>query len=107
MNTICNTDVLSVPIIEDIKAGTAVNFSGGIAKTEKILGICEVDTNAGDVAPVRVLGTCIVTVGANVVKGDKLVANAEGKMIKATNEEYYEGYALDDGSETVTMIRGI
>lgn len=107
MNTECSSTVLSIKAAEDIAAGMAVNFKGEIAKSEKALGICVVDTDAGEVAPVRVLGCCTVQVGAAVEKGDKLVAGAAGKMIKATTETYYEGYALEDGSSETVMIRGI
>lgn len=107
MNTTVNSDVITIRVSEDIQAGLAVNFAGGVAKTEKALGICIADTDSGDVAPVKVLGACFVSTGAAVKKGDKLVADAAGKMIKATAEAYYEGYALEDGTNSTVMIRGI
>jgi hypothetical protein len=109
MNTYNNSTVLSIPINEAIKCGVAVDFSGAIAKNKKALGICTVDTDADDIAPVKFLGSVLALAGGAISKGDKVVTDTNGCMIKHTSEDYYEGYAAEDATagSMFELLRGI
>lgn len=109
MNTYNNSTVLSIPISEEIKCGVAVDFTGAIAKSKKAMGICTVDTDANDIAPVKFLGSVLALAGGAISKGDKVVTDANGCMIKYTSEDHYEGYAAEDATagSLFELLRGI
>ena len=109
MNTSNNSTVLSIPVTDAVKVGVAVDFTGAIAKNKKAMGICIVDTDANDIAPVKFLGSVLALAGGAISKGDKVVTDANGCLIKHTSEDYYEGYAAEDATagSLFELLRGM
>lgn len=98
--------VTSVDLPRFLFAGLA----GGLcAAGAKALGSVAADTEAGGVAPVNVLGICLVTAGAAIAAGAEVQSDANGKAItKAAGVG--NGFALDaaaaDG-DVIRIVRGI
>lgn len=109
MNTWNSNNVVTIQVADSVVVGQAVNFAGGIANSEKVLGICMADIEKDDFAPVKVIGSVLALAGGTIAKGDKLVSDSAGRMIKHTSEDFYEGYAMTDAAEgnLFEMVRGI
>jgi hypothetical protein len=87
-----------------------VDFNGAICTAgAKAYGICDVETDLGQFAPVGVLGIFLVESGGVVTKG-AVTSDATGKAVNLTTTEAVNGYALDEASadgEIIRIIRGI
>jgi hypothetical protein len=68
------------------------------------LGVCRVSGVSGDKAPVDVLGTAVVEVGAAVALGASLKADASGRAITWATSGAKVGIALEAASASGQMI---
>lgn len=87
-----------------------VGFDGNpCADGAVALGAAEVDTDAGNMAPINVTGILLVEAGAAVAVGVEVQSDASGRVIpKAAGIS--NGYALDaasDAGELIRIVRGI
>jgi len=83
-----------------------VGFDGNIcAAGAKALGICDVETDANQQAPVATLGILLVETASAVTQGSKICSNADGKAVQVTGTEEVNGYAIDSASGTGEIIR--
>ena len=101
----------SVEATATLTTQTFVGLDGGICKNgAKAYGVCDADTDKGQLAPVAVLGILLVKAVGVITKGVKVTSNAEGKEIPVSSSEEVNGYALDDASgdgDIIRIVRGI
>ena len=77
-----------VPVVAtaDVEAFRFVKLAGAKAGAgEKAIGISDYQFLNGETGSVVALGTCLLTLGGTVTKGDKLKSDANGKGVVATN----------------------
>lgn len=95
----------------DLPKQRFVGFDGNICKAgAKAYGICDVETESGQYAPVSVLGILLVEAGGTITANTKITSDANGKAAAITSTEEVNGYALDSASadgDTIRIIRGI
>lgn len=75
----------------------------------KALGVAEVDTDAGNMAPANVLGILLVEAGASVAARAEVQSDAAGRAIAKT-AGISNGIALDAAAgagEVIRIVRGI
>lgn len=87
-----------------------VSFDGNISKAgEKAYGICDVETEAGQYAPVVLTGILLVEAGGSITVGAEVTSDENGRAIAATSEQKINGYAMDEGSEgdIIRIVRGL
>lgn len=100
----------SVVAVVDLPRFLFAGFTGDLcAAGAKALGSVAADTEADGVAPINVLGICLVTAGAPIAAGAEVQSDANGKAItKAAG--IGNGYAMDaataDG-DVIRIVRGI
>ncbi|NLO90675.1 MAG: DUF2190 family protein [Elusimicrobia bacterium] len=76
--------VASIIAAVDLAAGRFVGFDGNLCGANaKALGVAEVDTAAGEAAPVQHSGIGLVVCGGSVSKGAALASDANGKAVTA------------------------
>lgn len=100
----------SVKAAENLPKQRFVSFDGKVSKAgEKAYGICDVETEAEQYAPVGVYGILLVESGGNITTGSPLTSDASGKAIIAGDNQAINGYALNDAAESdiIQIIRGI
>lgn len=86
------SSVRAFPCQVALGKGVAVKFSGGYivaatAGTDKIIGVTDVDNDAGQDAHVRLrsgAGTAIFRAGGNIAVGDYVTATTAGEHIATT-----------------------
>ena len=94
---------------EDLAKQVFVDFEGNICTAgKKAFGVCDVETNKDQIAPIAVLGILLVVAGGTITKGSNITSDANGKAVVVTSTEAINGYALDDGSEgeVIRIARG-
>lgn len=100
----------SVVALVDLRRFRFAAFNGGVcAAGAKSLGSVAADTEADNVAPVDVLGICLITAGGAFTAGDQVESDAEGRAIKLTTGAN-NGIALDAATaagDVVRIVRGI
>jgi len=103
-------------LIDSIKAAVNlpkqrfVDFTGNICtEGAKAYGVCDVETDAEQLAPVGVIGVLLVEAGGAITTGSAVTSDANGKAIASNDTQSVNGYALDDGAEgeIIRVIRGI
>jgi len=104
-------------LIDSIKASTNlpkqrfVGFDGGICVAgAKALGICDVETDADQQAPIGVIGILLVEAGGTITQGTAITSDASGRAIVALEAQKINGYAQDAASaegEIIRIVRGI
>lgn len=100
----------SVVALVDLPRFLFAGFNGGLcAAGAKAYGTVAADTEADSVAPINVLGICLVTAGGAIAAGAEVQSDANGKAItKAAGVG--NGYAVDaataDG-DVIRIVRGI
>lgn len=104
-------------LIDSIKAQTDllkqrfIDFDGNICSAgEKAYGVCDVETESGQYAPVAILGILLVETGGAVPAKNKVTSDATGRAVSITSTEEINGYSLDSASasgEIIRIIRGI
>ena len=102
-------------LIDSLKANTDlpkqvfVDFEGNICTAgKKAFGVCDVETDKDQLAPIAVLGILLVVAGGTITKGSNITSDANGKAVVVTSTEAINGYALDDGNEgeVIRIARG-
>lgn len=100
----------SVVALVDLPRYHFAGLGGGLcAAGAKALGTVEANTEADGVAPVNVLGICLVTSGAAFAAGDQVESDVNGRAVKL-NTGASNGYALDASTasgDVVRIVRGI
>src|SRR5574344_1263984 len=88
-----------------------VGFDGGLCATgAKAYGVCDVETESGQQAPIGVLGILLVEAGGAITQGANVTSDATGKAVAIANTEKVNGIALDVATaagEIIRIIRGI
>ncbi len=102
-------------LIDSLKANTDlpkqvfVDFEGNICTAgKKAFGVCDVETDKDQLAPIAVLGILLVVAGGTITKGSNITSDTNGKAVVVTSTEAINGYALDDGNEgeVIRIARG-
>lgn len=93
----------------DLPKQVFVDFEGNICTAgKKAFGICDVETDKDQLAPIAVLGILLVVAGGTITKGSNITSDENGKAVVVTSTEAINGYALDDGNEgeVIRIARG-
>lgn len=100
----------SVVALVDLPRFLFAGFDGGLcAAGARSLGPVAADTEAGSVAPVDVLGICLVIAGGAVAAGAEVQADALGRAVTLA-EGKSNGTALDAAAavgDIIRIVRGI
>ena len=99
----------SITAAEDLTKQRFVDFTGAICKSgEKAYGICDVDTDSGQLAPIAVFGVLLVEAGDTIAVGDSISSDDEGKAVVTADGAEINGYALDEGVSggTIRILKG-
>ena len=103
-------------LIDSIEAATNIdehrfigfdgNYCGAGAKA---LGVCDVSTEQGQIAPVGVLGIFLVEAAENITAGNKIASDSTGKAVVVSNNAEINGYSLDTAQTgaLIRVVRGI
>lgn len=100
----------SVKAAVDLPKQKFIGFDGNIcAEGVKALGISDVEIEAGQYAPVGVLGVLLIEAGGTITAGAKVTSDENGNAITATESQAINGYALDSAivGEVIRIVRGI
>ncbi len=88
-----------------------VGFDGGVCTAGvKAYGVCDVETDLGQLAPVGVLGVLLIEAGGAIAQGASVTSDATGKAVAITSTEKVNGTALDAATasgEVIRIVRGI
>lgn len=82
------------------------NYCGANAKA---YGISDVEIEAGQYAPIAVIGILLVQTGGTITAGTRVASDANGNAVTYTTGEA-NGYALDSSTgagEIIRIVRGI
>lgn len=100
----------SVVALVDLPRHVFVGLDGGVcAAGAKSLGTVAVDTEADNVAPVNVLGICLVTAGAAITVGAEVESDGDGQAITLAAGKS-NGIAMDAAAaagDVIRIVRGI
>ena len=84
----------------DLQKQRFVDYDGNTcAKGVRAYGICDVETDKGQLAPIGVIGVLLVEAGGTITKGAAVTSDANGKAIAQTSSDEINGYALDAATE--------
>lgn len=100
----------SVLATADLPKQRFISFNGAVSGAgEKAYGICDVETESGQYAPVATIGILLVEAGGTITVGSEITSDANGKVVTLGDNQKSNGYALDDGAEgdVIRIIRGI
>lgn len=100
----------SIKAEENLEKQRFIGFDGRHCTAgAKALGICDVETEKDQYAPVAILGVLLIQAGGDIDVGDKITSDATGKAVKVTTTEEINGYALDsaESGEVIRIARGI
>lgn len=100
----------SIKAAVDLPKQRFVGFDGNIcAEGAKAFGISDVEIEAGQYAPVGVLGIFLVEADGNIAAGNAVASNNDGKAVVAAESQIINGYALDTAltGEVIRIVRGI
>lgn len=88
-----------------------IGFDGNLCTAGvKAYGICDVETDAGQFAPVAVLGILLVESGGAIAAKAKITSDASGRAVAITSTEEVNGYAIDAATaagDVIRIVRGI
>ena len=88
-----------------------VDFDGNICPAgAKAYGVCDVDIDAGQYAPIAVLGVLLIEAGGAIAAKSKITSDVNGRAVTVISTEAINGYALDAASalgEVIRIVRGI
>ena len=75
----------------------------------KALGVCDVETESGQLAPIGVLGIFLVEAAGNITAGAAVTSDANGKAVTVGNNDEINGYSLDAAQtgSIIRIVRGI
>lgn len=96
----------SIKAQADLPKQRFINFSGNICGAgAKAFGVCDVETEKDQFAPIAVLGILLVESGSTINQGVKITSDAQGRAIPVTASEEINGYALDAATASGEIIR--
>ncbi|WP_028684140.1 capsid cement protein [Pseudomonas chlororaphis] len=102
--------ITSVVALVDLPRYLFAGFTGALcAAGAKALGTVQADTEADNVAPVSVLGICLVTAGAAVAAGVEVESDASGRAVTLATGKA-NGIAMDAATaagDVIRIVRGI
>ncbi|QZP26217.1 DUF2190 family protein [Pseudomonas mosselii] len=100
----------SLVALVDLPRHRFAGLDGGLcAVGAKSLGTVAADTEAGNTAPVDVLGICLVSAGGAITAGAEVESDASGRAVTRTTGKA-NGIALDAAvaaGDVVRIVRGI
>ena len=95
----------------DLPKQRFVGFDGNIClASKKAFGICDVETEKDQFAPIAVNGILLVESGSAITQGGEVTSDNQGRAIAITASEDVNGYALDAATaagEIIRIVRGI
>jgi len=101
----------SIKAQADLPKQRFVGFDGNLcAAGAKAFGICDVETEKDQFAPIAVNGILLVESGSAIAQGAKVTSDNQGRAIAITASEEVNGYALDAATaagEIIRIARGI
>lgn len=100
----------SITAAEDLPKQRFIDFTGLICKSgQKAFGVCDVETDSEQLAPVGVIGILLVEAGDTIAAGDSISSDDEGRAVVTSDSAEVNGYALDDGTagEIIRIIKGV
>lgn len=100
----------SIKAAENLPKQRFIDFSGNICKEgAKAFGISDVEIDAGQYAPIGVLGIFLIEAGGTITAGSGITSDANGKAVTVSDNQTINGYALDDAAdgEIIRIVRGI
>ena len=100
----------SIQALEDLPKQRFVSFEGEVSSAgEKAYGICDVETEAGQFAPVGITGILLIEAGSDITVGSEITSDASGKAVVIANNQASNGFALDAGTsgDVIRIVRGI
>ena len=72
----------------DLPKQVFVDFEGNICSAgKKAFGVCDVETDKDQLAPIAVLGILLVVAGGTITKGSNITSDANGKAVVATSSD--------------------
>jgi len=94
----------------DLDKQRFVGFDGNYCTANaKALGVCDVEIEAGQYAPVALFGILLVKTAGAITAGDKIASDANGcAVVFSTGES--NGYSIDTAvgaGEVIRIARGI
>ena len=95
---------------ENLEKQRFVGFDGKTCSAgAKALGVCDVETEKGQYAPIGVIGIFLVEAGDDIDAGDEITSDADGRAVIVARNEIPNGYALDSAEEgdVIRIVRGI
>lgn len=102
--------ITTVKATTDINQQRFIGFDGSYCTAgAKALGVCDVDTEKGQKAPVATIGTLLVECGGTIAIGDSVASDSDGKAVKLTASAISNGYSRDEGElgDLIRIERGI
>lgn len=100
----------SIKAAVDLDKQRFIGFDGNYcAENAKALGVCDVEIESGQFAPVALFGILLIKTGGSITAGSKVASDASGYAVTFTTGES-NGYALDASSgagEVIRIARGI
>ena len=101
----------SIKAQADLPKQRFVGFDGNIcSEGTKAFGICDVETEKDQFAPIAVNGILLVESGSAITQGTKVTSDNQGRAIAITASEEVNGYTLDAATaagEIIRIVRGI
>lgn len=104
-------------LIDSILAQTAlikqrfVGFNGRVCAANTLaLGICDVETDQGQYAPIAISGILLIEAGGAITQGSKVTSDASGRAVTGTVIDTCNGYAMDAATaagDIIRIVRGI
>jgi len=95
----------------DLSKQRFVGFGGNICGAgAKAFGVCDVETEKDQFAPIAVLGILLIESGSAITQGAKITSDSQGRAIPVATTEEVNGYALDAATvsgEIIRIARGI
>ena len=88
-----------------------VGFDGKVCAANVLaLGVCDVDTDQGQYAPVAISGILLIEAASAITQGSKVASDASGKAVTGYTIDTCNGYALDAATaagDIIRIVRGI
>src|SRR5574344_1767395 len=88
-----------------------VGCDGGVCTAgPEAYGVCDVETDSRQLAPVGILGVLLVESGGAIAQGASVTSDANGKAVAVASTEKVNGTALDAATaagEVIRIVRGI
>ena len=100
----------SIQALQDLPKQRFVTFEGEVTSVgEKAYGICDVETEEGQFAPVGITGILLIEAGGEITVGAEVTSDSEGKAIVIGENQKSNGFSLDAGTsgDVIRIVRGI